>query len=914
MDKHNWDRVETILDDVLTLPKEERKSFIEETCGDDKALKAEVTQLLKSILNSEGWLEDAADYKEELYHEISEDLQELSSTRSLIGVEIGSYRIKEKLGEGGMGLVYRAERADGEFEHQVALKIIRNENASQENIRRFKQERTILAGLNHPGIAKLFDGGITSDGYPYFVMEYVDGIRIDEYCRKHECTVKQRIELFKQMLEAVRHAHENLVIHRDLKPGNILVNSAGKVKILDFGISKLVQKNQSTDTQLTRTNARLLTPKYAAPEQILQSSITTATDIYALGVVFYQLLTESHPFDLDNLSQFEMEQTILQDEAPKPSTCVCSKKVQQQLKGDLDAIALKAIRKEPDKRYRVANEFLDELNKYEQGLPVAAHEDSLKYRTQKLFARHKQVFVTAAVILLLIVGFTGFYTWRITQERNKSRLEARKATEVKNFMLSIFDSSNPDMDTFAGGDITAKELLKSGIKKVENEVGDQPKIYVDLMSSIGDALLNFDEFEASDNAMKKALKKSIETFGPNSYETSEIYFTLSNLRNSERKFVEAEDYILKSIEIKEQLFGKNAEELIHAYGAYASVLYLRSKYRESIALFDRIDSVYTPKTKRDSLYQYIDVINRASAEAVLGQYEDAEAHLKEALSFYNRYYDGLHYNIALTKLKLGNTYYKTSEHQKAENFLKESLSEFKQLIGEKNDMVAQIYYTLAQNSRVMGNMEQAEYYAQLDLEVSKKLYGEDDIRLSSSLNMLGLVQKAIGNLDEAEQNLKKALAFRKQQVGADNPDLAVPLYNLAHLLHAKGNYDQSLTMFNQVVDIDKKSLGPDSPDMAIDLNKVAMVLRDMGRFAESDSVFREAGKIFEKQFPENHQRVAEHLVDYGKLRFNEGKPVDGAKKMARAYHIYLDKFGKNHTKVKEIEALLDRYNVSSQHL
>lgn len=357
----NWEKVETIIDEILQLPEDQQETYIEKRCSDDEQTMTEVIDLLHAIRESEGWLEDSYQFRDSLLNELANDFELKTSQQSFIGSKIGSYTIRKKIGEGGMGAVFLGERSDGDFEHQVAIKIVRQGFTIGENIQRFRREQKILAGMNHPGIARLFDGGVTDDGSPYIIMEYVDGMPITEYCKQQNCTIDDKLSLFIQVLKAVRHAHENLVIHRDLKPGNILVTESGDVKVLDFGISKLLEEDDSPT--ITQTGARLLTLKYAAPEQIKQTNITTATDLYALGVMFYELVADDLPFDLNDKSRYESEQIILNESPPKPSGKVSSDQLKKNLSGDLDAICLKSLRKEPEKRYRVANEFLGDLKK-----------------------------------------------------------------------------------------------------------------------------------------------------------------------------------------------------------------------------------------------------------------------------------------------------------------------------------------------------------------------------------------------------------------------------------------------------------------------------------------------------------------------------------------------------------------------
>ncbi|MDZ7805720.1 MAG: serine/threonine-protein kinase [Gracilimonas sp.] len=417
MGEFRWNKIEDIIDQVLDLPKEQRLPYLEKTCTDE-GLKAEVLEMLQSISDSEGWLEGLRGYRQKVFDEDFESISSLSSD-TLIGTQFGSYTITKKIGEGGMGVIFLAERSDDTFNHQVAIKIIRNGRATEENIQRFKREQQILARLNHPGIAQLYDGGVTDEGFPYIIMEYVDGIPITEYCVKHQCSVSEKIRLIKQVLKAVQNAHENLTVHRDLKPDNILIDSSGNVKILDFGISKLLEDEDNL--MLTQTGSKILTPRYAAPEQIKGERITTSTDMYSLGVVFYKLLTGTDPYQLDDKTRYEVEQTIIQDEPGKPSEVVNDPQFKRTLKGDLDAILLKSMRKEYDKRYRVASEFMEDLRHYEAGLPVSAHEGNFTYKAQKFIKRNKQPILYTAVTFLILISTALYYTGQLRYEEKSGK-------------------------------------------------------------------------------------------------------------------------------------------------------------------------------------------------------------------------------------------------------------------------------------------------------------------------------------------------------------------------------------------------------------------------------------------------------------------------------------------------------------
>jgi len=388
MEKALWNKIESIVDEALTLSGRERETYIAEQCTNDAVLLGHVTQLLNEIKEADE--NSFLEFKSDNFRKIANS-QQFKKVEYAKGDAIGPYQVEAIIASGGMGSVYKAKRADGAFEMEVAIKFIKTQNYNRETLRRFELEQKILAKLQHPNIARLLDGGLTKkDGVPYIILEYVNGTPINEYCTKYNCSIEERITLLKQVLQAVGFAHENLVIHRDLKPGNIFVDESGKVKILDFGISKLLEEENEGPGIHTQTGVRLLTTRYAAPEQIRQENITTATDMYALGVVFYELLSGFSPYELENTSRYGIEQAVIHQDALKPSQKSNIDTDKKKLKGDLDAIALKAIRKEPERRYRVANEFLEDISDFENGLPVSARDGSMKYRTQKFLSRHKQ--------------------------------------------------------------------------------------------------------------------------------------------------------------------------------------------------------------------------------------------------------------------------------------------------------------------------------------------------------------------------------------------------------------------------------------------------------------------------------------------------------------------------------------------
>jgi serine/threonine protein kinase len=416
-------KIEKIFDGALQRSAAERAAFLDRACGDDDNLRREVEGLLAADSRAGEFLEQP----------IAEHGIELRPQGSAPGGElVGAYRLLRRIGEGGMSEVYLAVRADDEYQKRVALKIIRQDLDREDMLRRFRTERQILAGLDHPNIAKLLDGGTTEGGLPYFVMDYIEGVPVDQYCDRGKLTLRERLELFRSVCSAVQYAHQNLVVHRDIKASNILVTSDGVPKLLDFGIAKLVKPDQfAQQAEYTATWLRPMTPRYASPEQVQGKLVTTASDVYSLGVLLYHLLTGHFPYRLEGRPPTELARLVVEEQPEKPSTAitrvetdprartrepvsadVVSKarrtqppQLRRQLAGDLDNIVLMALRKEPQRRYASVEQFAEDTRRYLRGLPVLARQDTLGYRTSKFLRRNWLGVAVATGFVLLLVGF-----------------------------------------------------------------------------------------------------------------------------------------------------------------------------------------------------------------------------------------------------------------------------------------------------------------------------------------------------------------------------------------------------------------------------------------------------------------------------------------------------------------------------
>lgn len=493
MDESRLAHLIALFEQALSVPHEQRPEFVRQVSGDNTALRRE----LGSLLDAEG---SAAQYFDDLADRVVSPAYAALADAATVGPRwegrrVGAYRLVREIGRGGMSRVFLAERADGEFEQQVALKLLRPGFDSDIDVMRFRAERQILASLNHPNIARLLDGGVTDDALPYLVLEYIDGVPVDRYCHSRDLSTRQRLELFLAIADAVEYAHRNSVVHRDLKPSNILVTSDGTVKLLDFGVAKLLEQHAPGARPTTRTTHRWMTPDYAAPEQIRGKAITPRTDVYQLGAALYELLAGRTPFGHCGDTIHELERAILEQDPDS---------LAHTLGGDLDAIVLKALRKNPDERYASASEFVDDVRRHLTGHPVHARRQTLGYRSRRLVYRNRFRLVGAGGIVMVLVTFVT--TFSVEHERSRRALAALTsrvgaADTVPTFVseLLALKSAEGLPDTAA-----ARRLVQWGVTYAR-EASRQPQRQAQVLEAAGIVQTKLREFDGAFPLLQEAL-------------------------------------------------------------------------------------------------------------------------------------------------------------------------------------------------------------------------------------------------------------------------------------------------------------------------------------------------------------------------------------------------------------------------
>lgn len=792
MNSEQWGKIEALVDEALKKPVHERMAFIEESCKNTPDLKKEVLEFLDYISESDGWLEDSGEYKRAIFEDLTDDINHLNYSESIIGNKVGAYTLTRELAKGGMGTVYLAKRTDGVFEHEVAIKKVNPGSINEDTIERFKRERNILANLNHPHIAQIFDGGVTDKGIPYCVMEFVDGVSVTEYCKNNNLDLTQRLNLFIQILQAVQHAHENLVIHHDIKPANILVKNDGQVKILDFGISKLIRGNSQEENE--QYHKQLLTIKYASPEQIKNEYITTATDIYSLGLVLYEMLTHNIPYNFGECNYFEINKIILNSEPIIPSQNIAPEANirARQISGELDAVIMKAIHKNPEKRYRSVTTFWNDLINFKKNKPVSTYEDSLTYRTQKLIQRNKIGFTLSTVIFALILFFSVFYTLSITDQKEQAQFEAAKAEEISDFLIQLFEASDPSNNI--GNTFTTRELLDNGLAQIEN-LQNQPLMQARLFDITGQVYRNIGLYD------------------------------------------EAQQQIVEAIQIRENKLGENHPLTLSSRHNLGLVLNDMGLFQEAASLFEQVYE------DRRSIYgrEHIDVASTQAFWAFSlrrqGKYEIAEQMARESLEIFRNEL-GLNHLQTLDNInKLAITLHNKGNYGEAEEYYKEVLDLRKQKLGELHPQVAKSYNNLASLYLNTGRFHEALELMKKALSIHKHLYGEFHPNIALVSNNMGLVHTKLGNYEKADSLFNYAIDMRTVLLGNDHVNTAISYFTKANLMLEMQYPDSAIGLFEKANKILNKELSEDHSFSAQAMLGIGRGLAQKGNFEEAQSYF-----------------------------------------------------------------------------
>ncbi len=841
----DWGVLKTIFAEVLEQPAEKRHQFLTERCNGNVVLKQEVLALLGAY-EEEGTFLAQAPVRLPALHE--KDGNDVPEAVDLANRRLGAYRVIEKIGVGGMGAVYLAERDDELFHKRVAIKVIRF-TGEPERLKRFKSEREILARLNHPNIAQLYDGGITEEGAPYLVMEYVEGVPIDTYCNTHRLSIEARLRLFTRVCRAVHYAHQNLIVHRDLKPSNIMVNAEGEPKLLDFGIAKLIESDTRIEER-TVTRDQLMTPEYASPEQIRGKPVTTATDVYSLGVILYRLLTGQDPYHVPKQPRYEMERVICEVIPKAPSATIgympsvplekgqwtdpetvgrdrntTPERLQRKLRGDLDTMVLMALRKGADRRYGSTEQFADDLNRYLGGLPVFAQKDTFGYRVRKFVYRHRVgvgVGVLAILFGIISVSTILIKDTQLRQEQQNVLAERDHAEDVLGYIQSMFELYDPERAGEATL-VTAEQLLDRGWEEALAQLKTQPERQarmLNMLSSLYEKLGLFD----------KALETSQQAFrAQQEAETNQI-----------------------------QGFAKSIHYMALAHHA-------KGNYRIADSLYGKAYGLHLQHFG----HEHVDVARNLHDWAVSlrdnARFHEADSLCREALQIRMLLNGPRHVEVADSKRLLATIQVHRGQYEEAEQLFNEALVVQRLRLGEKNVRVA---YTLDSFGGLLWDTQRyddAERLLTEALAIKKEHLGNQHLSVATTLNNLALVVQEKGDIPRAEQLFREVLDIEKDQLGDTHERLATSLNNLALLLKEKGEFQAAEPMYRQAIKIWKGAFGEKHPDVALGMHNLAILLRQKGDIDAAIPEYESAIEVYRHSMSLKHAKLSGALVAVGKM-------------------------------------------------
>jgi serine/threonine-protein kinase len=772
---------------------------------------------------------------------------------------IGPYRLMHELGQGGMGVVYLAER-DDQFHQRVAVKIVRHGLDTPEMLDRFLAERQILASLNHPNISRLLDGGVTADGRPYLVLEYVEGEPIDVYCRRLGLSSRERVRLFLQVARAVHYAHRNLIVHRDLKPTNILVAADGQAKLLDFGIAKILDASAlplSGPAPQTQTGLWVMTPEYASPEQVRGDPVTTATDVYGLGLVLYEILTGEKAQKVTSLAPAVLDRVICETDPPR------------RLTGDLDRIVAMALRKEPERRYASAERLADDLARYLDGDPVAARGDSLLYVARKFVVRHRWAVASSVAVIGLLIGWAGTVTVKeaaVSRALAEAEVEGAKAAQVTAFLTSLFEASDPA--AARGASLTARELLDRGLSRVDS-LAPQPLIQAEVLGVIGRVYQNLGEHARARPLLERSLAIRHEQLGEGHPDVARSHNRLGNLMRLQGEYGAATEHL-----------------------------------RAAVAVHRQADSSH-------ALALATDLHDLASVLTEQGQLDEAGPLFEEALAIRRRVLGGEHVDVAESQSGLGWLASERGDYPASERRYREALEMRRRLLPPNHPEIAYALHNVATSLERLGRYDEAERLHLEALAVRRQVFGDRHPSVATGLNNLGIVLLRKGDQPAAVARFRDALAMRRELLGEDHPSTLITMNNLAAGLTRMQAYPEAEELLQAAIAAQRRKEGPESPALATSLTNLATVQTRLGKHGKAEANFRTALAMERKAHGDEHPGVASTTLGIGILRREQRRYAEADSLLQAAIAMRAKLMGADHPETKrargELATLYERW-------
>ncbi len=883
MDHMHWQRLEHLFELAHAQPVEARPRFLAEACGADVMLRDEIDSMLASA---------GPDCALAIERFIVDWPSDAPNVGPLIGSRLGAWRLVGVLGRGGMGTVYRAERADGHYRQEVAVKILRSGPCDRHAIDRFRTERQVLAHLTHPNIAGLLDGGFAPDGTPYLVMELVEGVPISEWCAAQRLPLEARLRLFRVACDAVQHAHRALVVHRDLKPSNIFVSQSGVVKLLDFGIAKLLDPGAwDVGAEATRAELRLITPEYAAPEQRRDGPITTATDVYALGVVLYELLTglrpresggntgSSHPQDLVSSSVIPPSEVVrrftpgsTRERTPESTATDTTwsvadrRRLVRRMRGDLDRIVLNALREEPERRYASAGQLGEEIERFLAGRVVLAQPDTVGYRARKFVGRNRLAVTAVAVFISCIVAFGLVSTVQARALAEQSRvagLERDKAEQVVRVLVDLFETTNPAVRPGAGDRMTVREFLTGAESRALAQLRGTPAVRAKLKQVFGLIHHERGEFALARDALEEALGEQQRLGGPDRPDALESLHALGRAVYAAGDEPRGRKLLEESLDRHRHVYGEEHEKTARALFALAPL---------------------------------------AAAENL----EAGERLLTQALEIRRRVLPSNHQDIAVNLGALAEHYRRRGELERARELYRQALAVFHDPAERHHPRAVNLMNDYGSLLSIMKQYAEAETLQREAIAIGRQVLGADTLAVTNLTNNLGVTLTFLGRLPDAERAFREAFDQHVSLLGDNHWRVRNNARNIGRILTLQEHYDEALSWMDRAVAIAVNPATAEDPGIEGIRSQRAWILFRLGRRAEAHQAVTAAVSALERMTqPNDGYALAFSRVLRARILVGMGRP-DQAEAPLRAALVWFERWGRDHPSYADAECELGR--------
>ena len=828
-DGERWSRIQELFHRAADLGPAAQQALLDAECADDADLRREVQSLLAGDAAGDPMLDGDVS-------RVAQALLLAGSDAPIPSDPFGPYRLVRVIGEGGMGVVYLARRDD--LSSFAAIKLLRDSWLSPARRERFLAEQRTLAQLNHPSIAHLLDAGTLADGTPWIAMEYVDGEGLGDYCAGNGLPLRARLQLMRAVCEAVLHAHQHLVIHRDLKPSNVIVRADGTVKLLDFGIAKQLG-NLESPADVTRTGLRLMTPAYAAPEQVRGEPVGIQTDIYSLGVMLYELVADALPFDLSNRTPGEAEAMIVRGDPLRPSTRARRRATASRAEWDeLDVLCLTAMHVDPERRYRSVDALMRDIDHFLEREPLDARPDTLGYRVSSFVRRNRRAVAATAAVLVASVALVTFYTLRLAHARDRALVESVRAQRIQRFMTRLFEGGEDGAGP--ADSLRVVTLLQAGVAEART-LDKEPTVQADLYQTLGGIYRQLGELDRADSLLQLGMAQWSRIAGPASVEAARAAVALGDLRTDQARF-------------------DDAEVLLRA-----GILALEGAAREPLAAADARIALGRSLTERGEHARAIAALDSVVSTLRAGRVESTE--LLDAMG------------------ELASAYFYAGDYDVADSLNRQVLAKTRQLLGDRHPRVAEDLMNLGATEQERGNYQAAEGYFRDALARTVSFHGEDHYRTAGNLVYLGRALLLQNRYPEAKVAFERSLAIRERVFGTMHPNVANTLNELGSLAIRESRYEEAEAAFTRVLAIYKRAYPGRSYRTGVATGNLADSYLYRKDYRRAEPLYREALAHYIASQGPDHLNTGIGYIKLGRCLMRSGRFRAAVPESERGYAI-----------------------------